>query len=424
MLWIIPALLLAAVVLSTCCWRPSRQEGHRVPCGAVGLCVRLRGARRADAFGRSLRGRNGRSSRPRGPGSASGTSRWTWRFLLDPLSAIMVLGRHRRQLPSSTCTRPGTWPRPVVPPVLPVPEPLHVPRCSRSCSRTTTCSCSWARGGLVLVPADRLLVREAVRDGRRQEVFPRQPHPATWLHPRRHVPDPRAWDWLGQLRASSRRRRTCSRPAARSSIATFSCSSAPPARARRSRSTSGSRTPWKARRRCHALIHAATMVTARRTWSCAAACCSRWRRRRSEVVAIVAVPPLRSWRRRSASCRTTSKRVLAYSHREPVRLHVLRVRGVGAFGAGIFHADDARSSRRCSSRRRLGDLRMHHERDYTRKMGGPPARCPSRTRDHASSPRSRSPHPAVRRLSGRRTDLIRRSRPGTTASSPGSSWRG
>ena len=103
----------------------------------------------------------------------------------------------------------------------------------------------------LLVPADRLLVQEEVGGRRRQEGVHRQPHRRLRVPPR-HVRALRAFGTLDFQRrrlAPSRRcrprrdvRRCCRSPRC-------CCSSAPPASRRRSRSTSGCRTRWRARRR-------------------------------------------------------------------------------------------------------------------------------------------------------------------------------
>ena len=108
------------------------------------------------------------------------------------------------------------------------------------------------RRGALLVPADRLLVREEERVGRRQEGVHREPDRRLGLHPR-HLPRLLHVRHAATSAPSPTPRARCrSRPpgSACSRSSACCCSSAPPARARRSRCTSGCRTPWKARRRC------------------------------------------------------------------------------------------------------------------------------------------------------------------------------
>ena len=118
----------------------------------------------------------------------------------------------------------------------------------------------------LLLPADRLLVQEEERADAGKKAFIVNRIGDVGPDPR-HVPDLRtpsaaldlvdiadnagalAPEALGEFGAVDRRSACC-------------CSSAPAARARRSRSTSGCPTRWRARRRSRALIHAATMVTA------------------------------------------------------------------------------------------------------------------------------------------------------------------
>ena len=104
----------------------------------------------------------------------------------------------------------------------------------------------------LLVPADRLLVREEERGRRRQEGVHHQPRRRLGLRPRRlpdllhvrHARFPRRAERRGGACRSRPRTSACCRSSA------CSCSSARPARARRFRSTSGCRTRWKGRRRC------------------------------------------------------------------------------------------------------------------------------------------------------------------------------
>ena len=109
----------------------------------------------------------------------------------------------------------------------------------------------------LLVPAHRLLVREAGERVGRHEGVRREPHRRPRVHARRahaaRLPGPQLRRLDDRLRADEaghhRPARTRSRPRWRPSSASCS-SSARPARARRSRSTSGCRTRWRARRRC------------------------------------------------------------------------------------------------------------------------------------------------------------------------------
>ena len=103
----------------------------------------------------------------------------------------------------------------------------------------------------LLVPADRLLVREEERGGRRQEGVHHQPHRRLGLRPR-HVPDllrRSARSTSAPCRTPRRRCRSRRRTSACCRRSACCCSSARPARARRFRCTSGCRTRWKARRR-------------------------------------------------------------------------------------------------------------------------------------------------------------------------------
>ena len=104
----------------------------------------------------------------------------------------------------------------------------------------------------LLVPADRLLVREAERRRRRQEGVHRQPHRRLGL-PR----SASSWCSSRSARSTSARSRRGGGDAGRDARAfgvlsadlPCCCSSARRARARRSRCTSGCRTRWKGRRR-------------------------------------------------------------------------------------------------------------------------------------------------------------------------------
>ena len=100
----------------------------------------------------------------------------------------------------------------------------------------------------LLVPADRLLVQREGERRRGQEGVHRQPHRRLRL-PDRDVPavrEPRHARLRGRRARQRRRCRSAARSSRRSAC---SCSSAAPARARRSRSTSGCPTRWPARRR-------------------------------------------------------------------------------------------------------------------------------------------------------------------------------
>ena len=133
------------------------------------------------------------------------------------------------------------------------------------------------RRGTLLVPAHRLLVQREGERRRGQEGVHRQPHRRLRL-PRRDV------HVVRQPRRAGLRRRECGGERdfpVGGVLVTVSASSsfwAAPARARRSRSTSGCRTPWRVRRR-------SPRSSMRRRWSrraCtsspAATCCSRWHR--------------------------------------------------------------------------------------------------------------------------------------------------
>ena len=160
-------------------------------------------------------------------------------------------------------------PRPGLPALLRVPEPLHLRDADCWCW-ATTCSMlfvGWEGVGLCSLPADRLLVQRGSRTpiagkkafvvnrigdfGFLLGIFLSGRHAAAAPGRRRgpvqlpHHAAPRGGPGAG----GHRDRRCC-------------CSSAPPASRRRSRSTSGCPTPWPARRPVSALIHAATMVTA------------------------------------------------------------------------------------------------------------------------------------------------------------------
>ena len=154
-------------------------------CGAVGAGVPVRGARGA-AAGRAAGRASARSPRPSTPGCGSATSRPTSSFLLDPLSAVMMLVVTGVGLPDPRLLRRLHGARPVVPALLPLPEPVHV-RDAHAGARGQLPAHVRGLGGRrpVLVPADRLLVRAAV--GRRggEEGVHRQPHRRLRLPARR-----------------------------------------------------------------------------------------------------------------------------------------------------------------------------------------------------------------------------------------------
>ena len=190
--------------------------------------------------------------------------------------------------------------------------------------------------GPLLVPADQLLARAGERGRGRQEGVHHERVRRRDVRARALHPHPA--DRLARLRGS------CSRGAPealgestrRSPCSSRSASSAAPRRSRRrSRSTPGSRTRWRARRPVSALIHAATMVTAgvyliaRTSPLFELAPTSRTSRRssarsRSLVAGLIAL------------VQTDIKRVIAYSTMSQIGYMFLAV-GLGAYGAGIFH---------------------------------------------------------------------------------------
>ena len=175
-------------------------------------------------------------------------------FRLDPLSAVMMLvitgigtlihllldGLHARRVGRRVRA------------LLLVPEPVRRVH-ARAGARRELPGDVHRLGGrrALLVSADRLLVHEAVGRRRRQEGVHRQPRRRLRVHPR-HARDLRDVRHAG---LPGRRARASPRlpPEATFGIADAAsrccCSSARRASRRRFRSTSGCRTPWKARRR-------------------------------------------------------------------------------------------------------------------------------------------------------------------------------
>ena len=188
-------------------------------------------------------------------GSRRARCRCRFAFRLDPL----VVGddpRHHRHRHADPPVLDGVHARGVgrrVRALLLVPEPVRRVHARAGARRELPGDVHrLGRRRPLLVPADRLLVHEAVGRRRRQEGVHRQPHRRLRLHPRhaRAVRRRSARSTSRALReqvgraAAPRRAGAASSPAPR-----CCCSSAPPASPRRFRSTSGCRTRWKARRR-------------------------------------------------------------------------------------------------------------------------------------------------------------------------------
>ena len=145
------------------------------------------------------------------------------------------------------------------------------------------------------------------------------------------------------------------------------------------------------------------------------------RRRRMEVVAIIgAATALMA--ATIGLAQNDIKRVLAYSTVSQLG-YMFFACGVGAFGAGIFHVMTHAFFKALLF---LGAgsviYGMHHEQDM-RKMGGLASKMPWTHAHHADRHHRDRRHPAVRRASSARTrSCTARSRAGTTASGSPACW--
>ena len=264
LIWLIPLLPGLGAARQRPRRRPLLQQAHVRPGGQRGD-GRGPGARalRVLAAARAARGR-ARAHRAR--------------RCVDPVDPAGALGRHRRQLrrplglPPRSAVRdddPRRHRRRVPDPrlldrlhargvegrlraVLRVPEPLRLLHADARARRQLPRDVRRVGGRRpLLVPADRVLLREEERVGRRQEGVHRQPDRRLGLH-RRDVPassPPSGPSTSGPWPTPPA---PCpSRPpgSARSRSSRCCCSSAPRGSPRRSRCTSGCRTPWRARPR-------------------------------------------------------------------------------------------------------------------------------------------------------------------------------
>ena len=341
MLWIIPALPLAAVALNLLLGDRLGKTRHRRGSRAARSGSRSLAALRAVLHaGRAARGRAPRSSRPRGPGCGSATSRVDVSFLLDPLSAVMIL----------VVTGVGFLIH-----VYSTGYMAHDPSFRRFflylnlfmfamltlvlADNFLLMFVGWEGVGPVLVPADRLLVRAAVGRRRGQEGVHRQPHRRLRLPARRvHV-------LIACTRLARMFDARCSRPAPHA----VRCHGAAPVitlatlllfLGATGKSAQIPLYVWlpdamEGPTPVSALIHAATMVTAGVYMVARSHVLFQLAPVTLEVVAVVGAATA-LFAATIGLAQNDIKRVLAYSTVSQLG-YMFMACGVGAFGAGIFH---------------------------------------------------------------------------------------
>ena len=232
--------------------RRSRQRAAVVPGRGAGGAAGARGEGprdRRDALHLA-------PGRPRRDGGAHRARRHAVQRRVGLPARPAVLGdgavRHVRGLPDPRLFDRLHGPGPRLRALHGVPEPLHVRDAHAGAGRELRGAVRrLGRRRALLVPADRVLVRPAERDRRRQEGVHRQPRRRRGV-PARDVPGVRQLRDARLPHAWRRPPPSCrSRPpgTARSRSSACCCSWAPPARARSSRSTSGCPTPWRVRPR-------------------------------------------------------------------------------------------------------------------------------------------------------------------------------
>ena len=197
--------------------------------------------------------------------------------------------------------------------------------------------------GALLVPPDRLLLREGVRRRRRQEGVRRQPDRRLRL-PARHVRRLRRSSarssFADGLRGRPRRIPAAYAPCADDRLP-LPLRRRHAARARRSRCTSGCRTPWPARRPSPRSSTPRRWSRPASTWWPAATCSSASRPTRCSSWPVVGCVHGALRRRRSRIAQNDIKKVLAYSTVSQLGYMFLAC-GVGAFTRGHVPRHDAR----------------------------------------------------------------------------------